>query len=116
RSIRESFSDSAFKEEISLLLKLGVQIQTPDKTATKLIFSGKKITITGRLPQNRGEVEKLIYSLGGIVQSSVNKKTAFLLQGSREGTPSQKEKQAQKLHIPLLDWEAFQEKIKTKSV
>lgn len=112
RSFRESFSNPDFKKELSFLLKLGVQIQSSEQ-AEQFLFSGKKITITGRLPQNRGEVEKLIYSLGGTVQNVVNKKTAFLLQGSKEGVPSQKEKQAQKLHIPILDWKAFQEKIKS---
>ena len=113
-SLRERFSHPGFKKEISLLLEQGVQIQSSDKRVGEAIFSGKKITITGRLPENRGEVEKLIYSLGGTVQKAVNKKTAFLLQGSKEGVPSQKEKQAQKLRIPILDWEAFQEKIKTR--
>ena len=112
RSIRESFSRKPFKKEIDLLLKLGVQIQTSKITNTQQVFSGKKIVITGSLPQNRTEVEKLIYSLGGKVQNAVNKKTDFLLQGSKKESASQKEKQAQKLNIPVLNWEAFQKKIK----
>lgn len=110
RSIRESFSKKDFREEINLLFQLGIQIETIKKANTEQIFQGKKIAITGSLPQSRSEVEKLIISLGGKVQNSVNKKTDFLIRGNQTGVPSQKEKQAQKLNIPSLNWEAFQKK------
>ena len=110
RSIRESFLKKDFKGEINLLFQLGIQIETTKKANTEQIFQGKKIAITGSLPQSRSEVEKLIISLGGKIQNSVNKKTDFLIQGNQTGAPSQKEKQAQKLNIPSLSWEAFQKK------
>ncbi len=113
RSVRESFSKKDFRKEINLLFKSGVQIEKPKETNTQQVFSGKKIAITGSLPQNRSEVEKLITSLGGKVQSVVNKNTEFLLQGNKRGASSQKEKQAQKLNIPVLSWESFQKKIKS---
>ena len=116
RSIRESFSRKSFIKEIQLLLRLGVQIKIQKATDTEQVFSGKKIAITGSLPQSRTEVEKLIVSLGGKVQNSVNKKTDFLLTGSKEGPKnlSQKTHQAKKLNIPILSWEIFQKKIKSE--
>ena len=116
RSIRESFSRKSFIKEIQLLLRLGIQIKIQKATDTEQVFSGKKIAITGSLPQSRTEVEKLIVFLGGKIQNSVNKKTDFLLTGSKKGAKnlSQKTKQAQKLNIPILSWETFQKKIKSE--
>ena len=113
-SIQESFSKKAFLKEIKLLLKRGVQIETGSKSQNRQVFSGKKIAITGSLPQSRGEVEKLIQSLGGQVQNSVNKKTDFLLTsiGKSEKKASQKIKQARQFNTSVLSWEAFQKKIK----
>ena len=115
QSIRNSFSRKAFKKELSLLLNSGIQIHTPKKTNSVQVFLGKRIAITGSLPQNRAEVEKKIFSLGGTVQNSVNKTTDFLLQGSKTETPSQKEKKAKKLNTPILDWNTFQKKIKSST-
>ena len=114
RSIMESFSKKDFREEITLLFKLDVQIEKPKETNTQQVFLGKKIVITGSLPQKRTEIKKLILSLGGQVQNSVNKNTDFLLRGNKTGTSSQKEKQAQKLNIPDLSWKSFQKQIKLK--
>ena len=112
RSIRERFSNKDFKKEIRDLFKLDVQIEKSKETNIQQVFSGKKIAITGSLPQNRSEVETLIISLGGKIQNTVNKNTDFLLQGDKTGVPSQKEKQARKLNIPFLSWKSFQKKIK----
>ena len=109
RSVKESFSSDAFIQELNLLLSLGINIILPETEDIKQSLSGKKIVITGSLPQSRQEVEKLILSLGGQVQKSVNKKTNFLIKGENKGDspPSQKEQQAKKLNIPILNWEAF---------
>ena len=111
-SFRERFSNKDFRKEIRDLFKLGVQIEKSKETNIQQVFSGKKIAITGSLPQNRSEVETLIISLGGKIQNTVNKNTDFLLQGDKTGVPSQKEKQARKLNIPFLSWKSFQKKIK----
>ena len=113
-SIRESFSRQSFIQEIQLLLKLGIQIEIPKPKETQQVFSGKKIAITGSLPQSRSQVEKLILSLGGKVQNTVNQKADFLLTNSdkEEEHPSQKIKQARKFNIPILSWKTFQKKIK----
>ena len=113
RSIQETFSRVSFMEEINRLFALGIQIEAPIKASNeKSPLLGKKIAITGNLPQSRTQVEKLIRSLGGQVQNTVNKQTHFLLCGQpKEGSPpSQKEKQAKKLNTPVWDWKLFQEK------
>lgn len=113
-SIRKSFSRKLFIQEIKLLLKFGIQIEIPKPNKTQQVFSGKKIAITGSLPQSRSQVEKLILSLGGKVQNTVNQKTDFLLSNSdkKEEYSSQKIKQARKFNIPILSWKTFQKKIK----
>ena len=114
RSITESFSLDSFIKEINLLISLGVNIILPKTKTRKQNLLGKKIVITGSLPQSRQEAEKWILSLGGQVQKSVNKKTDFLIKGDKKaGSPlSQKEKQANKLNISILSWENFLKQIK----
>ena len=112
-SIKESFLKDSFIQEIKFLLNFGVQIEMPKIKQTQQVFLGKKVAITGSLPQSRGEVEELIVSLGGQVQNSVNKNTDFLLTNfKKQKKPSQKIKQAQKLGIPFLSWESFKRNIK----
>ena len=117
-SIKETFTSGTFIKEIDLLLSSGVQILILEETKVNILnqkpFSGEKIAITGSFPQSRPQVEKLIHSLGGQVQSSVNKNTVFLLAGSSsdKNSSSQKRKKAQELNIPVLSWEQFLKKEK----
>ncbi len=113
QSLRESFSRKTLIKEIKSLLSLGVEIVSPKKeNSTKnLVFEGKTFVITGSLPLAREEVKKLIQSLGGKVQTSVSQKTDFLLMGKEEGKPlSRKHQIADKLNIPILNWQDFQKK------
>ena len=114
RSIKESFSSDSFVKELNLLLSLGINIILPKIKTRKQNLLGKKIVITGSLPQSRREVEKWILSLGGQVQKSINKKTDFLIKGDKKAdtSPSQKETQANKLNISILSWENFLKQIK----
>ena len=121
-SIKEAFLKPAFKEEINKLFALGLQILIPEEMMalkntslkTKAGFkqkdsiNGKIFVLTGTLPKSRSEVEKIILSKGGLVQSAVNKKTDFLLKGEGGSKISTKEKKAIDFRIPILDWSAFQ--------
>ena len=80
-----------------------------EKAQEETSIVGKNIVITGTLPQARSQVEQLILSCGGQVQNGVNQKTHFLLKG--EGGFSTKEKKAEALNVPILDWPAFQKKL-----
>ena len=128
KSIKETFSKPAFKKEIEQLFALGLQILIPEEMTSfrmeksflqeespserKALFkkkgalADKHFVLTGTLPKSRAEVIKTILAQGGYVQNTVSKKTNFLLKG--EGTLSTKEKKAQALDVPILDWPAFQ--------
>ena len=112
-SLRETFSRKSFKDELKILLRQGLKLKTPrgTKRAGNGMFSGKNLVLTGTLPLPRSEVEKLIRSLGGQIQSSVNKNTNFLLKGEGSKKLSRKEKQAQKQGTILLDWKAFKKQV-----
>ena len=85
------------------------QDSAPARGSNKSLIAGKRFVLTGTLPKKRGEVEKLILSLGGQVQNTVTQKTDFLLKGESQTTSlSSKEKKAQALQVPVLDWSTFQ--------
>ena len=111
-SLKEAFSRKSLIQEVELLFKLGVRMAGTDEEGSKKhpFFEGKNFVLTGNLPQTRSAVERLIYSLGGNIQSSVTKKTDFLLAGPNSEKPSQKRKKAQKLKIPIWDWKSFQKR------
>ena len=112
-SIISHFSNSLFIQEIDALLKLGIQFPIEQKENPEL--QGQYFAITGSLPEPRSKVEKLILSLGGQVQSTVNKKTHFLITENPKEKGSKKLQQAQKLNIPILNWKAFQKLIQQNS-
>ena len=125
-SIKQAFSKLALQEEIKQLLSLGLHILVPEELtelrsdknlahdfahtqeSQKSLIAGKSFVLTGTLPKSRGEVEKLILSLRGQVQSSVTQKTDFLLKGESLSPLSTKEKKAQALQVPIVDWNTFQ--------
>ena len=85
------------KQIIDDLLANGV---TPlDEIDEELALSDKKIVITGTLSRPRNEIIKQIESLGGVVQSSVSKKTDLLIIGENAGS---KLKKAQDLGIEII--------------
>lgn len=86
------------------LLELGVIITSAEKIVSSPI-SGKTIVITGSLSKPRKELSDLIEKNGGIVTSSVSKKTDYLL--TNETSESTKYKKAQELFIPIITEEEF---------
>ncbi len=71
-------------------------------------FRGQTLVVTGTLSaMGRDEAEALIRRHGGMVSSSVSRKTSFLVCGEKAGSKLEK---ALQLGIPLLDEAAFLEK------
>ncbi len=112
-SILSAFSNPSLIKEIKALQELGVNYEPQMKAASPLISSalqGKKVVITGTLPVPRDEVKDLIESAGGAVVGSVSKKTDYVLAGEEAGSKLEK---ALSLGVPVLDWEAFRDLLKT---
>ena len=72
-------------------------------------FKGKTFVLTGTLNSfTREEAEEKINNFGGIVTSSVSKKTDYVLAGEKAGSKLDK---AKTLDIRILDEIEFQKKI-----
>ena len=93
-----------FKDENNLIIinrcfELGVNFSIPKQQSNKL--NEYTFVITGTLSEfTRTEAKTLIEKNGGIVSSSVSKKTNFLLCGD---SPGSKYKKAQKLNVKIID-------------
>jgi DNA ligase (NAD+) len=77
-----------------------VELQLP-KTGK---LSGKNFCLTGAFDQGKKHWEALIEAQGGNIQSSVGSQTHYLVQqlGKNDGSPSEKEKKAAKLNVPVI--------------
>lgn len=74
-------------------------VETPDTA-----IAGKTFVITGTLSQPRPSFKKIIEDNGGKVSGSISKNTHYLLCGEKGGSKRDK---AEKLGLPILDEEAF---------
>ena len=109
-SIEDFFRDPQNTRLIDSLLALGVRPQEArDDGEGKDTFKGQTLVVTGTLySMGRDEAEETIRRHGGMVSSSVSRKTAYLVCGEKAGSKLAK---AQQLGIPVLDEEAFLDKI-----
>jgi len=93
---------------IENLLKIGVEILTPEKITKKL--AGKTFVLTGTLESiTRLEAHKKIRLLGGHPSSSVSQRTDYLVLGSN---PSSKLEKAKKLDIKIIKEQEFLKMLK----
>jgi DNA ligase (NAD+) len=73
-------------------------------------FAGKQFVLTGTLSSfTRDEARAMIESRGGRVNSSVSKKTDYLVAGEAAGSKLDK---AQSLGVTVIDEDAFKEMVK----
>ena len=112
KSVVEYFSDLS---NIAILQKLqssGLQFiidVTEDSNKTDLL-KDKAFVVSGIFTiYNRNEIKDLIEKNGGVVKSSISKKTDYVLAGDKMG-PSKLEK-AEKLSVPVISEEDFKQMI-----
>jgi len=103
-AIREWFDTERHQHLIARLKKAGVQMEitrAEGETQIPRIFEGKQFVLTGTLPtMKRDDAKAFIEARGGRVNSSVSKKTDFVVAGEEAGS---KLVRAQELGIPVLD-------------
>jgi DNA ligase (NAD+) len=95
-SITHFFADSANRQLIDELHKLGLRFDTDLSVihVTDLPFSGKNVVITGTLTtMSRAEAQDRVVQQGGKVSSSVSKKTDYVIAGESAGSKLEKAEQ-----------------------
>ncbi len=109
QSVTDFFSFPENRTMIDRLLAAGVHPRDAEQVAEGPL-SGMTVVVTGTLATlSREQAEELIRSNGGKAASSVSRKTSFVLAGEAAGGKLTK---AQALGIPVLDENAFLEKIR----
>ena len=86
KTVTEFLSDEIETNIVKDLLKFGVVPQPVESQKKGGALSGKIFVITGTLPIPRKEAEDLIEESGGVVSSSVSKKTDYVLAGENAGS------------------------------
>ncbi len=102
-SIAQWFANEKNRTLIKRLLDAGIVIE--GQKEEKLPLQGKKFVFTGSLTHfRREEAKKLVTSLGGQVQSTVGKRTDFVVVGENPGSKLEK---AKKLGVQTITEEEF---------
>jgi DNA ligase (NAD+) len=103
-AIREWFDAGRNQHLLAQLKEAGVQMevaQVGGESQLARVFEGKQFVLTGTLPtMKRDEAKAFIEARGGRVNSSVSKKTDFVVAGAEAGS---KLDRAQELGIAILD-------------
>ena len=108
-SVRDWFDDEGNRQLCDRLRASGVKTETQKKTATEADdrFAGKQFVLTGTLASfTRDEARALIEARGGRVNSSVSKKTDYVIAGEEAGSKLDK---AQSLGVEVIDEQAFKQ-------
>ena len=115
QSIQDFFRDPQNIRLIDSLLSLGVRPhEAREDGEGKDTFKGRTLVVTGTLSaMGREEAEELIRRHGGMVSSSVSRKTSYLICGEKAGSKLTK---ARQLGIPVLDEAAFLEMTGLKGI
>lgn len=101
QSILRFFSDPLNREVVEQLMAAGVHWESgADLSQQAVLLSGKTFVLTGTLPTlSREQAAALIEAAGGKVQSSVSKKTGFVVAGVDAGSKLLK---AQQLGVVII--------------
>jgi DNA ligase (NAD+) len=107
KSILEWLSNPLLVKEVRNLVKLGVEIQKPQRAQSGKL-AGKSFLITGTLPVKRDDAKDLIEKNGGKILGSVSSKLSYLVVGDDPGSKLAK---AEGLGVTILTWEQLQEMV-----
>jgi DNA ligase (NAD+) len=107
KAMMEWLENPQLVKEIRDLVKLGVEIQKPQR-ATSGTLAGKSFLITGTLPVKRDDAKDLIEKHGGKILGSVSSKLNFLVVGDDPGSKLEK---AQGLGVTIITWDDLQEMV-----
>lgn len=102
-AVREWFDQPRNRRLLSRLAAAGVQMESAKDEFPEVarVFEGKQFVLTGTLPtMKRDEAKAFIEARGGRVNSSVSKKTDFVVAGEEAGS---KLDRARKLGIFVID-------------
>ncbi|MBS1811686.1 MAG: NAD-dependent DNA ligase LigA [Acidobacteria bacterium] len=109
-AIREWFDNERNQKLLARLKEAGILMQVTrvgTEATIPRLFEGKQFVLTGTLPtMKRDEAKTFIEARGGRVNSSVSKKTDFVVAGEEAGS---KLERAQELAIKILDEAALLE-------
>ena len=106
-SVRDWFDDEGNRALCDRLRGAGVKTESSRKSSASLDerFSGKQFVLTGTLSNfTRDEARALIEARGGRVNSSVSKKTDYVVAGEAAGSKLDK---AESLGVTVIDEDAF---------
>jgi DNA ligase (NAD+) len=106
-SVRDWFDDEGNRALCDRLRAAGVRTEATRVSSASLDerFAGKQFVLTGTLSSfTRDEAKALIEARGGRVNSSVSKKTDYVLAGEAAGSKLDK---AQSLGVAVIDEDAF---------
>lgn len=110
QSIINYFKSKENLRMIDNLRKKGVRLSATLRRSKDLFLKGKSFVFTGELDSmTRQETQALVRQYGGRPQSSVSKKTDFVVCGK---TPGSKYDKAKKLGVKIIDEREFLEMIK----
>jgi len=111
-SIVAFFRQDSNRKVIDKLRQAGVRMREEAARPRELPLAGKEFLVTGKLDSlTRTEAEARIRELGGLVGSSVNKKTDFLVVGADSGS---KLDRARELGTTMLNEKQFLEMLGKK--
>ncbi len=113
QSVKSFFSQKDNLEIINKLKKYGLNFQSDIKLIKDNFFANKTFVLTGTLEHfSREEAGDIIIRLGGIISSSVSKKTNYVIAGENAGSKLSK---AKSLGINVLDEIEFTKLLKETS-
>jgi len=112
-SVHDWFNDEGNRVLCDRLRAAGVKTESPRRSAAEADerFAGKQFVLTGTLESfTRDEARALIEARGGRVNSSVSKKTDYVVAGEAAGSKLDK---AQSLGVTVIDEATFKDMLKS---
>ena len=110
QKLTEFFTSESGRALLDKFRAAGVNFENAPVTRAGTSLDGKSFVITGTLPTlSREECAALITSHGGMVKSSVSKKTDYLVAGEAAGSKLQK---AEEFGVSILDEAALRDMLK----